>query len=95
VDDGDLWQLPLEAPGEVEGGVAAGVVGDGDAERVGEGGGQVGVQAAHAPLEVGLLVVDGERQVEDGWAAGWRCTGGQPARKGRGGHAVAVDAVRS
>jgi hypothetical protein len=96
VDDRDLRQLPLEGPGEVEGGVGAGVVGDRDAEGVGEGGGQVGVQAAHAPLQVGLLVVDGDRQVEDGPAAGVRAAaGGPPAGERGGAHAVAVDAVRS
>lgn len=66
-------------PGRDEwGGVGAGVVGDGDPERVRKMVEKVGVQPADGALEVALLVVDGDDDVEHrGDGLGGRRAGGR------------------
>ena len=66
----DRRDLAGQRPGDRRGGVGAGVVGDRDPEAVGELRGQVGVQPPHRRLEVGLLVVDGDDDVEHDAAGG-------------------------
>ncbi len=61
-----LRQRRLQGVGDGRRRVRAGVVGDGDAEGVGQRLGEVGVQAAHAGLEVLLLVEDRDDDVESG-----------------------------
>jgi hypothetical protein len=61
----DAGQLGGHPPGHRDGAVGAGVLRDGDPERIRELGGQVGVQPAQAGLEVGLLVVHGDDDVDD------------------------------
>ena len=56
--------LAGQRPRDRRGGVGAGVVGDRDPVAVREVRGQVGVQAPDRRLEVGLLVVDGDDDVE-------------------------------
>ena len=85
----DAGQLAGQRRRRSRGGVGAGVVGDGDPEGVREVRGQVGVQAPDARLEVGLLVVDGDDDVEHD-AAARRGAAQDPAQ--RAGRARDVDA---
>ena len=72
-----------EAVRDREGAVGAGVVGDGHPARVGQVRGEVGVQAAHAGLEVALLVEHGHDDVEHGVARLHPDRGAAGARSGR------------
>ena len=69
VDGAHPRQLLGQVGGHRPGAVGAGVVGDGDAEGVGERLPQVGVQPPDAGPERHLLVVDGDDHVEDGCGA--------------------------
>ena len=73
---------PASAPGDRRGGVGAGVVGDRDPEAVRELRGQVGVQPPDRRLEVGLLVVDGDDDVEHDAAGGGGGAGSRGCRSG-------------
>jgi hypothetical protein len=61
---GDRVELGGEPFADRRGAVLAGVVGDHDAEGVGEGPGAVVMQAADTALQGGLLVVDGDRDLD-------------------------------
>ena len=62
----DPGQLAGKLVRDGQGAVGAGVVGDGDPEGVREGPCQIGVQTPDAAGQVGLLVVDGDHDIEDG-----------------------------
>ncbi len=82
---GDLVDRLVEPGGDLRGAVGARVVGDGDAEAVGEGPGEVVVKPPDTGFEVGLLVVDGDDDVEDRvGVAGAQVLAGREGAQGAG-----------
>src|SRR6185503_6633700 len=85
VDHAYPRQVVGQLLGDGERAVRAGVVRDRDAEGVGKGLREVGVQAPDAAREVGLLVVDRDHDVEDGLVRAGVDRGPRRQRAGSGG----------
>ena len=66
VDEAHTFKLGREAHADQPRAVLARVVDDGDTRREGNPGANVSVQRAHTLLEDSLLVVHGDRDIEDG-----------------------------